>query len=86
MTDTSEEAAKARAQEQLTAAMASIVTQGNIEAEAAERRKREEKRAAEEAAARQVGNLPIAPLFFSVRQFVMALSLQLLTQWMIVGS
>ncbi|BDA48496.1 Eukaryotic translation initiation factor 5 [Coccomyxa sp. Obi] len=53
MTDTSEEAAKARAQEQLTAAMASIVTQGNIEAEAAERRKREEKRLAEEAAARE---------------------------------
>ncbi|KAK9917141.1 hypothetical protein WJX75_001258 [Coccomyxa subellipsoidea] len=52
MTDTSEEAAKARAQEQLTAAMASIVTQGNIEAEAAERRKREEKRLAEEEAAR----------------------------------
>lgn len=54
MTDTSEEAAKARAQEQLTAAMASIVTQGNIEAEAAERRKREEKRLAEEEAARLV--------------------------------
>ena len=54
MTDTSEEAAKARMQEQLTAAMSSMVTQGNIEAEAAERRKREEKRAAEEAAARLV--------------------------------
>ncbi|BDA48454.1 Eukaryotic translation initiation factor 5 [Coccomyxa sp. Obi] len=53
MTDTSEEAAKARAQEQLTAAMASTVTHGNIEAEAAERRKREEKRLAEEAAARE---------------------------------
>ncbi|KAL0041960.1 hypothetical protein WJX79_010367 [Trebouxia sp. C0005] len=41
MTDTSEQAAKDRAQAQLTKAMADMVTQGNIEAEQAEIRKRE---------------------------------------------
>lgn len=62
MTDTSEQAAKDRAQAQLTKAMADMVTQGNIEAEQAEIRKREKeerrkqqeeerKRAEEEAAA-----------------------------------
>ncbi|KAK9832811.1 hypothetical protein WJX81_003597 [Elliptochloris bilobata] len=51
MTDTSEAAAQARAQEQLSSAMAAMVTQGNIEAEAEAKRKAEEKRAAEEAAA-----------------------------------
>lgn len=53
MTDTSEAAAKARAEEQLSAAMASMVTQGNIEAEAEAQRRREEKRQAEEEAARK---------------------------------
>ncbi|GFR43167.1 hypothetical protein Agub_g4216 [Astrephomene gubernaculifera] len=53
MTDTSAEAAKRRAQEQLTAATAAMVTVGNLEAEQeAARRKaeREAKRAAEEEA------------------------------------
>lgn len=54
MTDTSAAAAQKRAKEQLTAAMASMVTQGNIEAEQAAARKREEKRKAEEDAARKV--------------------------------
>ena len=53
-TDTSAEAAKARAEEQLTAAMSSMVTVGNMEAEEAEARKREEKRKAKEEAARLV--------------------------------
>ena len=53
-TDTSAEAAKARAEEQLTAAMSSMVTVGNLEAEEAEARKREEKRKAKEEAARLV--------------------------------
>ena len=44
-------AAQARAQEQLSAAMAAMVTQGNIEAEAEAKRKAEENRIAEEAAA-----------------------------------
>lgn len=62
MTDTSEQAAKDRAQAQLTKAMKDMVTQGNIEAEQAEARKHEKeerrkhqeeerKRAEEEAAA-----------------------------------
>jgi len=42
-------AAQARAQEQLSTAMAQMVTQGNIEAEEAAKRKAEEKRAADEA-------------------------------------
>ncbi|KAG2486162.1 hypothetical protein HYH03_015126 [Edaphochlamys debaryana] len=53
MTDTSAEAAKRRAQEQLTAATAALVTVGNLEAEQeAQRRKaeREAKKAAEEEA------------------------------------
>lgn len=54
MTDTSAAAAQKRAKEQLTAAMASMVTQGNIEAEQAAARKREEKRRAEEDSARKV--------------------------------
>ena len=54
MTDTSAAAAEKRAQEQLTAAMAGMVTQGNIEAEQEAARKREEKRKAEEEVARQV--------------------------------
>lgn len=54
MTDTSEAAAKARAEEQLSAAMSAIAMQGNIEAEAEARARREEKRIADEAAARQV--------------------------------
>ncbi|KAL3130990.1 hypothetical protein ABBQ38_000314 [Trebouxia sp. C0009 RCD-2024] len=41
MTDTSEQAAQERAQKQLTKAMADMVTQGNLEAEQAEARKRE---------------------------------------------
>ena len=53
-TDTSAEAAKARAEEQLSAAMSSMVTVGNLEAEEAEARKREEKRKAKEEAARLV--------------------------------
>ena len=53
-TDTSAEAAKARAEEQLSAAMSSMVTVGNMEAEEAEARKREEKRKAKEEAARLV--------------------------------
>lgn len=53
-TDTSAEAVKARAEEQLTAAMSSMVTVGNTEAEEAEARKREEKRKAKEEAARLV--------------------------------
>jgi len=44
-------AAQARAQEQLSTAMAQMVTQGNIEAEEAAKRKAEEKRAADEARA-----------------------------------
>lgn len=40
MTDTSEEAARRRAQEQLTAATSAMVTQGNIEAEKAEAKKK----------------------------------------------
>lgn len=40
MTDTSAEAVAARAAEQLTAATAALVTQGNIEAEKAEAKKR----------------------------------------------
>ena len=53
-TDTSAEAIKARAEEQLSAAMSSMVTVGNTEAEEAEARKREEKRKAKEEAARLV--------------------------------
>ncbi len=53
-TDTSAEAVKARAEEQLSAAMSSMVTVGNTEAEEAEARKREEKRKAKEEAARLV--------------------------------
>ncbi len=45
MTDTSEEAMKKRAAEQLTAATAAMVTQGNIEAEAEAARKKAEKEA-----------------------------------------
>ncbi len=45
MTDTSEEAARRRAQEQLTAATAAMVTQGNIEAERAEAEKKAKKEA-----------------------------------------
>ncbi|KAK9830541.1 hypothetical protein WJX72_012368 [[Myrmecia] bisecta] len=52
-TDTSAEAAKRRAEEQLTNAMAAMVTQGNIEAEAEAARKREEKRRADEEAAKK---------------------------------
>lgn len=48
MTDTSEEAMKRRAAEQLSAATAAMVTQGNVEAEREEDRKREEKRRKEE--------------------------------------
>lgn len=58
MTDTSAAAAQERAKEQLTTAMASMVTQGNIEAEQAAARKREEKRKAEEDAARKVWSCP----------------------------
>ncbi len=53
-TDTSAEAAKARAEEQLSAAMSSMVTVGNLEAEQEEARKREEKRKAKEEATRLV--------------------------------
>lgn len=49
MTDTSAEAAKRRAEAQLTAATASMVTVGNIEAEEEAARKRAEKKAAEDA-------------------------------------
>lgn len=45
MTDTSEEAAKRRAAEQLSAATAAMVTQGNIEAERAEAEKKAKKEA-----------------------------------------
>lgn len=58
-TDTSAEAAKARAEEQLSAAMSSMVTVGNMEAEEAEARKREEKRRAKEEAARLVRPPPV---------------------------
>jgi translation initiation factor 5 len=51
MTDTSEEAMKKRAAEQLSKATAALVTQGNVEAEREAAKKREEKRLAEEAAA-----------------------------------
>jgi translation initiation factor 5 len=51
MTDTSEEAMKKRAAEQLSQATAALVTQGNVEAEREAAKKREEKRLAEEAAA-----------------------------------
>ena len=53
-TDTSADAVKARAEEQLTAAMSSMVTVGNVEAEQEEARQREEKRKAKEEAARLV--------------------------------
>lgn len=56
MTDTSAAAAQQRAQEQLTSAMAGMVTQGNLEAEQEAARKREEKRVADEAAAQKVSN------------------------------
>lgn len=56
MTDTSAAAAQKRAQEQLTTAMAGMVTQGNIEAEQDAARKREEKRLADEEAARKVSS------------------------------
>mmetsp|Transcript_23277 Transcript_23277/g.59488 ORF Transcript_23277/g.59488 Transcript_23277/m.59488 type:complete len:461 (-) Transcript_23277:425-1807(-) len=49
MTDTSAEAAKRRAEEQLTAATAAMVTQGNIEAEAEKERKRAEREAQKKA-------------------------------------
>lgn len=52
MTDTSEEAAKRRAAEQLSAATAAMVTQGNIEAERAEAEKKAKKEAK-----RKVGDL-----------------------------
>lgn len=58
MTDTSAEAAKQRAREQLSAATAALVTVGNMEAEQeAARRKaeREAKKAAEEEARKKVG-------------------------------
>ena len=58
-TDTSAEAAKARAEEQLSAAMSSMVTVGNMEAEEAEARKREEKRRAKEEAACLVRPPPV---------------------------
>lgn len=45
MTDTSEEAARRRAAEQLSAATAAMVTQGNIEAERAEAEKKAKKEA-----------------------------------------
>lgn len=45
MTDTSEEAARRRAAEQLSAATAAMVTQGNIEAERAEQEKKAKKEA-----------------------------------------
>ncbi len=61
-TDTSAEAAKARAEEQLSAAMSSMVTVGNMEAEEAEARKREEKRRAKEEAVRLVCLGPASPL------------------------
>lgn len=61
-TDTSAEAAKARAEEQLSAAMSSMVTVGNMEAEEAEAHKREEKRRAKEEAARLVCLRPASPL------------------------
>jgi translation initiation factor 5 len=48
-TDTSEAAMKARAAEQLSAATAALVTQGNVEAEREAARRREEKRLAQEA-------------------------------------
>ncbi|KAL4513958.1 hypothetical protein Ndes2437B_g08189 [Nannochloris sp. 'desiccata'] len=51
MTDTSEEAMKKRAAEQLSKATAALVTQGNVEAEREAAKKREEKRLAEEEAA-----------------------------------
>jgi translation initiation factor 5 len=53
MTDTSEAAMKKRAAEQLSAATAALVTQGNVEAEREAAKRREEKRLAEEAAARK---------------------------------
>lgn len=62
MTDTSAAAAEKRAQEQLTAAMAGMVTQGNIEAEQEAARKREEKRKAEEEVARQVSRCSLKPV------------------------
>eukprot|EP00889_Picochlorum_renovo_P001912 jgi/Picre1/28942/NNA_004336.t1 len=52
MTDTSDEAMKKRAQEQLSSATAKMVTQGNLEADRAAAKKREEKRKAEEEKAR----------------------------------
>lgn len=55
MTDTSAEAVKKRAEEQLTAATAAMVTQGNIEAEQAEERKKARRAAEEEAARAEVG-------------------------------
>lgn len=58
MTDTSAAAAQQRAQEQLTSAMAGMVTQGNLEAEQEAAKKREEKRIADEAAAQKVRNEP----------------------------
>lgn len=45
MTDTSEEAARRRAAEQLSAATAAMVTQGNIEAERADAEKKAKKEA-----------------------------------------
>ena len=52
MTDTSDEAMKKRAEEQLSSATAKMVTQGNLEADRAAAKKREEKRKAEEEKAR----------------------------------
>ncbi len=58
MTDTSAEAAKKRAEEQLSTAMAGMVTAGNEnvvdEAEAEAEAKRQEKRAQEQAAAKVI--------------------------------
>ena len=56
MTDTSAEAVKRRAEEQLTAATAALVTQGNIELEAEEARKK----AAKEEAARKLAEEEMA--------------------------
>jgi len=59
-------AAQARAQEQLSTAMAQMVTQGNIEAEEAAKRKAEEKRAADEA--RAAGAAPPAAAAAAARK------------------
>ena len=87
MTDTSSAAAKARAAEQLSAAMAGMVTQGNIEAEQEAARKKEEKRRAEEEAARKV-NLSLTYISAGphcINNRILKLTVELIVYWIQVS-